>query len=73
MSVNCHIGIDTLNDGKIYGLRLYKKIGSGSWTLVSGAQGFEDTGYIDSRDICWIAKYGVWMGYRYCNNLINQI
>ena len=74
MSVNCHIGINSLNDGKFYGLRLYKKTGSGSWTLVSGAQGnvISDSG-VDADDACWISD-NMGSGWQTnSNNLITDL
>ena len=34
-----HFGADQNDDSRWYGIRLYKKIGSGAWTHVSGADG----------------------------------
>ncbi len=53
ISVNCHIGIDTSNDVKYYGLRLYKNEGGAGWAEVTAAKGAEVTGYDDDR--CWIS------------------
>jgi len=34
-----HFGADQPDDSRWYGIRLYKKIGSGAWTHISGADG----------------------------------
>jgi hypothetical protein len=39
VSCNCHIGINQTGDARWYGLRLYRKIGSGNWEHITGAGG----------------------------------
>ena len=52
INVNCHIGVETTNDGKYYGLRLYRRIGSGDWAHVENA----GSGDNDADDSCFITN-----------------
>ena len=51
LNLICHIGMDYLQDSRWWGLKLYRKIGTGNWTEVSGANG---TG-INNGSSCWIS------------------
>jgi hypothetical protein len=53
VSLTCHIGMDYLQDSRWWGLRLYRKIGSGgTWEPVMGANGNN----INSNGTsCWIS------------------
>jgi hypothetical protein len=53
ISIVCHIGMEYLTDSRWWGLRLYRKIGSGSWEHISNANGIiENNSYGAS---CWIS------------------
>jgi hypothetical protein len=34
-----HIGLDPINDNRWWGIKLYRKIGTGVWTELTGANG----------------------------------
>ncbi len=36
-----HIGTDPTNDARWWGIKLYRKIGTGPWTEITGANGTE--------------------------------
>ena len=53
ISIVCHIGMEYLTDSRWWGLRLYRKIGNGSWEHISNANGIiENNSYGAS---CWIS------------------
>ena len=51
LNLVCHIGMDYLQDSRWWGLKLFRKIGTGNWTEVVGANG---TGS-NSGSACWIS------------------
>ena len=51
LNLICHIGMDYLQDSRWWGLKLYRKIGTGNWIEVSGANG---TG-VNNGSACWIS------------------
>ena len=51
LNLICHIGMDYLQNSKWWGLKLYRKIGIGNWTEVSGANGTGD----NDGSACWIS------------------
>jgi len=51
LNLICHIGMDYLQDSRWWGLKLYRKIGDGNWTEVSGANGTSDY----NGTACWIS------------------
>ena len=51
LNLICHIGMDYLQSSKWWGLKLYRKIGIGNWTEVSGANGTGD----NNGSACWIS------------------
>ena len=51
LNLICHIGMDYLQNSKWWGLKLYRKIGIGDWTEVSGANGTGD----NNGSACWIS------------------
>ena len=53
ISMVCHIGMEYLTDSRWWGLRLYRKIGSGSWEHLSNANGIIDNNGYGSG--CWIS------------------
>lgn len=67
INCNCHIGINNSNDARWYGLRLYRKIGSGSWEHVTGAGG-TTTG---AGTECWLAdNMGMETNYSYLDDAL---
>jgi hypothetical protein len=53
ISMVCHIGMEYLTDSRWWGLRLYRKIGSGSWEHLSNANGIIDNNSYGTG--CWIS------------------
>ena len=51
LNLVCHIGMDYLHDSRWWGLKLYRKIGTGSWQEITGANG---TGNNNGTS-CWIS------------------
>ena len=51
LNLICHIGMDYLQDSRWWGLKLYRKIGTGNWIEVSKANG---TG-VNNGSACWIS------------------
>ena len=51
LNLICHIGMDYLQDSRWWGLKLYRKIGTGNWNEITGANG---TGS-DNGSSCWIS------------------
>ena len=51
LNLICHIGMDYLQTSKWWGLKLYRKIGTGNWTEVLGANGTGD----NNGSACWIS------------------
>ena len=51
LNLICHIGMDYLQDSRWWGLKLYRKIGTGDWNEITGANG---TGS-DNGSSCWIS------------------
>ena len=51
LNLICHIGMDYLEDSRWWGLKLFRKIGPGNWSEVTGANG---TG-LNSGSACWIS------------------
>ncbi len=51
LNLVCHIGMDYLYDSRWWGLKLYRKIGTGEWQEISGANG---TGN-NNGSACWIS------------------
>jgi len=51
LNLVCHIGMDYLQDSRWWGLKLFRKIGTGNWTEVVGANG---TGS-NNGSACWIS------------------
>ena len=57
VSMTCHIGMEYSTDSRWWGLKLYRKIGNGSWNELSGANGTK-TGFgsdSTSGTGCWIS------------------
>ncbi len=57
LNLICHIGMDYLQDSRWWGLKLYRKIGSGSWIELSDANGTKTGFGSDSTNGtgCWIS------------------
>jgi len=53
VSVNIHIGMNTAQDARWYGLRLYRKVGAGDWLHVEGAGENDDT---ITGTSCWLGS-----------------
>ena len=51
LNLICHIGMDYLHDSRWWGLKLYRKIGTGNWNEITGANG---TGS-NNGSACWIS------------------
>tara|TARA_B110000483_G_scaffold53377_1_gene66438 strand:- start:2790 stop:3890 length:1101 start_codon:yes stop_codon:yes gene_type:complete len=51
LNIICHIGMDYLHDSRWWGLKLYRKIGTGNWNEITGANG---TGS-NNGSACWIS------------------
>ena len=51
LNLICHIGMDYLHDSRWWGLKLYRKIGTGNWNEITGANG---TGS-NNGSSCWIS------------------
>ena len=51
LNLICHIGMDYLQDSRWWGLKLYRKIGTGNWNEITGANG---TGSANGSS-CWIS------------------
>jgi hypothetical protein len=52
VSIVCHIGMDYDQDSRWWGLQLYRKIGSGNWEKITGANGNDIS---VSGSACWIS------------------
>ena len=52
VSLVCHIGMDYEHDSRWWGLQLYRKIGIGEWTKITGANGNENE---INGSSCWIS------------------
>ena len=63
LNLTCHIGFDSTLDSRWWGLKLYRKIGTGNWTEVKTANGNYNSDTGDNGDIanvggstaCWLS------------------
>ena len=53
ISTVCHIGMEYETDSRWWGIRLYRKIGNGTWTHISNANGIIDNN--ENGTSCWIS------------------
>jgi hypothetical protein len=53
ISIVCHIGMEYETDSRWWGLRLYRKIGTGTWSHLSNANGIIDNN--ENGTSCWIS------------------
>jgi len=51
LNLICHIGMDYLHDSRWWGLKLYRKIGTGNWNEITGANGSGS----NNGSSCWIS------------------
>jgi len=64
--------MDYLHDSRWWGLKLYRKIGIGNWTEVSGANGSG----VNNGSACWIshnlgAESSIYFAFNYkCNRFL---
>ena len=57
VSLSCHIGAEYSSDSRWWGLKLYRKIGTGNWIEISDANGSK-SGYFSNNEsgtACWIS------------------
>ena len=70
VTCNCHIGIYQAGDARWYGLRLYRKIGSGNWEHITGAGGTTSGPGTE----CWLAdNMGVASGAAEGDSMISNL
>nr|QPI16719.1 MAG: hypothetical protein NIOZUU159_00213 [Virus NIOZ-UU159] len=63
LNLTCHIGFDSTLDSRWWGLKLYRKIGTGDWTEVKTANGNYnsdtgdngDTANVGGSTACWLS------------------
>ena len=55
VNLSCHIGFDSVQDSRWWGLKLYRKIGiENEWTEVVGANGNNENG--EEGTVCWLSN-----------------
>jgi hypothetical protein len=53
VTMSCHIGMDYAENSRWWGIQLYRKIGTGAWTLVENANGSNSAALEGTP--CWIS------------------